>query len=247
MSLREPREGGRVGGTVGGNDGRGISQYNASRLELQRRENKQMQENVVMIFNMKNKQIQHKGISEAYTTAKDMLCNYGEYMDVDEKIGWYKVMKEKALILTGRHNHNRPTFFTPSPHQRYSSISFYDSNTTTEYTSYNSSSSSSVYSTSVPPTLPHSRGPRNGATNAHSHPRSSRGRNDIATFPPTLPISRGPRNDTATVHPTLPPPRGSRNDTATNHLLSDHCFQSQNYCCHLELTANSVAQQLAEQ
>ena len=68
---------------------------------------------------MKQKEIQHKEISEAYTTAKDMLTNYSAYMDENEKLGWYKVMKQKALILTGQHNHNRPTFFTPSPNQHY--------------------------------------------------------------------------------------------------------------------------------
>ena len=109
--------------------------------------------------------MQHREISEAYTTVKEMPSNYGPYMDEDEKIGWYKVMK--ALILTGQHNYNRPTFFTPSPNQHHSSISFYDSNTTTDCTS------------SVPPTLPPSSGPRNGTTNAPSHPLSSRGpRND---------------------------------------------------------------------
>ena len=135
--------------------------------------------------------MQHREISESYTTVKEMPSNYGAYMDEDEKIGWYKVMK--ALILTGQHNYNRPIFFTPSPNQHHSSISFYDSNTTTDCTS------------SVPPTLPPSSGPRNGTTNAPSHPLSS----------------RGPRNDTATFPPTLPPSSGPRNDTATNHLLSD--------------------------
>ena len=53
-----------------------------------------MQENILINFNMKQKEIQHKEISEAYTTAKDMLTNYSAYMDENEKLGWYKVMKE---------------------------------------------------------------------------------------------------------------------------------------------------------
>ena len=47
-----------------------MSQYNASKLEILREETKYMQENALINFGIKNKEIQQKEISEAYAKAK---------------------------------------------------------------------------------------------------------------------------------------------------------------------------------
>ena len=96
--------------------------FQAAKLDIQRKEFEYMEKNA-------ERNAERTLILNAYQTAKDMLDNYGEYMNAEEKRSWFKILNEKAILITGANGLTKSTYYTPSPGIRADS-SIHDSNHT---------------------------------------------------------------------------------------------------------------------
>ena len=66
--------------------------FQAAKLDIQRKEFEYMEKNA-------ERNAERTLILNAYQTAKDMLDNYGEYMNAEEKRSWFKILNEKAILI----------------------------------------------------------------------------------------------------------------------------------------------------
>lgn len=107
-------------------EGRGMSIFQAAKLDIQRKEFEYLEKN-------SERNAERTVIKDTYQTAKDMLDNYGEYTTDVEKRGWFKVLNEKAILITNASGPSKATSYAPSPCSRTDSF-FLDSDHTSSIT-----------------------------------------------------------------------------------------------------------------